>query len=71
MSWEIELPADAEGPITATVARRAEPHVAGSMRTGTEFLTGLESWFTLPTQPGAPPPPPYKMAILTWVTIFP
>ncbi|HEY5987201.1 MAG TPA: hypothetical protein VIV12_12630, partial [Streptosporangiaceae bacterium] len=39
--------------------------------TGTEFLTGLESWFTLPTQPAAPPPPPYKMAILTWVTIFP
>ena len=50
--------------------KRAEPHVAGSMRTGTEFLTGLESWFTLPTQPGAPPPR-YKMAVLTWVTIFP
>ena len=48
---------------------RAEPHVAGPMRT--EILTGLESWFTLPTQPGAPPPPPYKMAILTWATIFP
>jgi antibiotic biosynthesis monooxygenase (ABM) superfamily enzyme len=140
MSWEIELPADAEGPITATVARRvkpgheaafeefltgiggaakafpgylgsvvfrpaggqsgtyrivyrfdspahlrgwldsdehaawmerAAPHVAGPMRTGTEFLTGLESWFTLPMQPGTPPPPPYKMAVLTWVTIFP
>ncbi len=48
---------------------RAEPHVAGPMRT--QFLTGLESWFTLPTEPGAPPPPPYKMAVLTWVTIFP
>jgi antibiotic biosynthesis monooxygenase (ABM) superfamily enzyme len=48
---------------------RAEPHVAGPMRT--QILTGLESWFTLPTQPGAPAPPPYKMAILTWVTIFP
>ena len=48
---------------------RAEPHVAGPMRT--QFLTGLESWFTLPTQPGAPAPPSYKMAILTWVTIFP
>ena len=48
---------------------RAEPHVAGPMRT--EFLTGLESWFTLPTQPGAPPPPRYKMAAVTWVTIFP
>jgi uncharacterized protein len=46
---------------------RAEPHVAGPMRT--QFLTGLESWFTLAAQPGAPPP--YKMAVLTWVTIFP
>lgn len=49
--------------------QRAEPHVASPMRT--QFLTGLESWFTLPTQPGAPPPPPYKMAVLTWATIFP
>ena len=48
---------------------RAEPHVAGPMRT--QVLTGLEGWFTLPTRPGAPPPPPYKMAIVTWMTIFP
>jgi antibiotic biosynthesis monooxygenase (ABM) superfamily enzyme len=47
---------------------RADPHVAGPMRT--QFLTGLEGWFTLPAQPGAPPPP-YKMAVVTWVTIFP
>jgi uncharacterized protein len=48
---------------------RAEPHVAGPMQT--QILTGLESWFTLPAEPGAPPPARYKMAILTWVTIFP
>jgi antibiotic biosynthesis monooxygenase (ABM) superfamily enzyme len=48
---------------------RAEPHAAGP--TQERFLTGLESWFTLPAQPGAAPPPPYKMAVLTWVTIFP
>ncbi len=48
---------------------RAEPHAAEPMRTG--YLTGLEGWFTLPAQPGAPPPPPWKMALLTWVTIFP
>jgi uncharacterized protein len=48
---------------------RAEPHVIGPMRT--QFLTGLESWFTLPGEPGAPPPPAYKMALLTWLTIFP
>jgi antibiotic biosynthesis monooxygenase (ABM) superfamily enzyme len=48
---------------------RAEPHAAGPTRT--QFLTGLETWFTLPARPGAPPPPPYKMALLTWITIFP
>src|SRR5215831_9734204 len=48
---------------------RAGPHVAGPMRT--EFLTGLETWFTVPAQPGAAPPPPYKMAIVTWAAIFP
>ena len=47
---------------------RAEPHVIGPMRTS--FVTGLETWFTLPGRPG-PPPPPYKMALLTWITIFP
>jgi uncharacterized protein len=48
---------------------RAEPHVVGPMRTS--FVTGLETWFTLPGAPGAVPPPPYKMALLTWITIFP
>jgi len=48
---------------------RAEPHVIGPMRT--RFVTGLESWFTLPGRPSIPPPPPYKMALLTWITIFP
>ena len=41
----------------------------GPMRTS--FVTGLETWFTLPGQPGATPPPPYKMALLTWITTFP
>jgi antibiotic biosynthesis monooxygenase (ABM) superfamily enzyme len=35
----------------------------------TQFLTGLESWFTLPGRPGTPRP--YKMALLTWITICP
>jgi antibiotic biosynthesis monooxygenase (ABM) superfamily enzyme len=48
---------------------RAEPHAIGPIRT--RYLTGLESWFTLPARPGAPPPPPYKMALLTWITITP
>ena len=48
---------------------RAEPHAIGPMRT--QFVTGLETWFTLPGRPDTPPPPPYKMALLTWITIFP
>jgi antibiotic biosynthesis monooxygenase (ABM) superfamily enzyme len=43
--------------------------VIGPMRT--QFLTGLENWFTLPGRSGTPPPPPYKMALVTWTTIFP
>ena len=58
-----------DSPEHAAWLARAEPHVAGPMRT--QVLTGLEGWFTLPTEPGAPPPPPYKMAVVTWVTIFP
>jgi antibiotic biosynthesis monooxygenase (ABM) superfamily enzyme len=37
----------------------------------TQILSGLETWFTLPRLPGTPPPPRYKMAVLTWITIFP
>jgi uncharacterized protein len=63
------LQAWVDSPERAAWLARAEPHVAGPMRT--QVLTGLESWFTLPTQPGAPPPPRYKMALVTWATIFP
>jgi antibiotic biosynthesis monooxygenase (ABM) superfamily enzyme len=34
-------------------------------------LTGLETWFTLPSRPGEPAPPRYKMAIITWFAVFP
>jgi uncharacterized protein len=34
-------------------------------------LTGLETWFTLPSKPGEPAPPRYKMAIVTWLAVFP
>jgi uncharacterized protein len=58
-----------DSPEHAAWLARAEPHVAGPMRT--QVLTGLEGWFTLPTQPGVPPPPAYKVAVVTWATIFP
>ena len=57
-----------DSPERAAWLARAGPHVAGPMRT--QYLTGLEGWFTLPAQPGAPPPP-HKMAIVTWAAIFP
>jgi uncharacterized protein len=36
-----------------------------------QILTGLETWFTLPTQTAVVPPPRYKMVLMTWVVIFP
>jgi antibiotic biosynthesis monooxygenase (ABM) superfamily enzyme len=48
---------------------RAEPHVIGPMRS--RIVTGLETWFTLPGRPAISPPPAYKMALVTWITIFP
>ena len=34
-------------------------------------LTGLETWFTLPSRTGEPAPPRYKMAVVTWLAVFP
>ena len=34
-------------------------------------LTGLETWFTLPSRAGEPAPPRYKMALVTWLAVFP
>ena len=36
-----------------------------------QVLTGLETWFTLPSKPGEPSPPRYKMALVTWLAVFP
>jgi uncharacterized protein len=36
-----------------------------------QVLTGLETWFTLPGKPAIVPPPRYKMAIVTWLAVFP
>ena len=34
-------------------------------------LTGLETWFALPTARTKTPPPRWKMALVTWLGIFP
>jgi antibiotic biosynthesis monooxygenase (ABM) superfamily enzyme len=36
-----------------------------------EILTGLETWFTVPSRPGLAPPPRAKMTFLSWLGIFP
>ncbi len=36
-----------------------------------QVLTGLETWFTLPGKAELIPPPRYKMAIVTWLAVFP
>ena len=36
-----------------------------------DVLTGLETWFTLPSKSGESAPPRYKMAIVTWLAVFP
>lgn len=35
-----------------------------------QILTGMETWFTLPTQLGKPAPPRYKMAVITWLGVY-
>lgn len=35
-----------------------------------EIITGLETWFSLPSQPVNLPPPRYKMAVVIWIGIF-
>jgi hypothetical protein len=36
-----------------------------------QILTGLETWFTLPEKRTVIPPSRYKMALITWLAIFP
>ena len=46
---------------------RAKPLTVGDPRV--ELTTGLEHWFTLPD--ASVQPPRHKMALLTWVAVFP
>ena len=48
---------------------KARPHLREKEKV--QVLTGLETWFTLPTKPGVPAPPRYKMAVVTWLAVFP
>ena len=39
--------------------------------TATRMLTGMEGWFALPAAQTRGPPPRWKMAVVTWLGIFP
>ncbi len=43
----------------------------GVHTTPLKVLCGLETWFTLSPGEAIVPPPRYKMAIVTWIAIFP
>ena len=36
-----------------------------------DHLTGMETWFALPKQPGRPAPRKWKMVVATWLGVFP
>lgn len=55
--------------VRAAWLARAEPFTEGAVRR--KVVTGLEHWFTLPGAPRALPPPRHKMAVVTWLAIFP
>jgi antibiotic biosynthesis monooxygenase (ABM) superfamily enzyme len=55
-------------PVRNDWIERARPLTVGEPRV--ELTTGLEHWFTLPAS-ATLMPPRYKMALLTWMAIFP
>jgi uncharacterized protein len=54
--------------IRQKLLKRANRLTVGSSQVS--IFTGLETWFTLPQQPGVPPPPRYKMMVISGITIY-
>lgn len=65
---EDALTAWSTSPERAGWLEKADPLVEHTLR---HQQTGLETWFTLPGEEVPAPPPKYKMALLTWIAIFP
>ena len=57
-----------ESPERDDWVRRAEP-LAEEVKIATQ--SGMETWFTLPGRPPPAPPSRAKMAVLSWVAIYP
>jgi uncharacterized protein len=60
--WETSL-------IRQRLLERTQKFTIGSRKL--QRITGLETWFTLPSQGAIVPPPRYKMLTVTFLTIFP
>jgi uncharacterized protein len=58
-----------DSPIRAKWIKRAIDFTEGDVQV--QKLTGLEFWFTLPKTSLQTPPPRYKMAIVTFLALFP
>ena len=59
--WEIS-------PIRQRLLEQANRLTVGAGQVS--ILTGLETWFTLPKNLGLPPPPRYKMMVISGITIY-
>jgi antibiotic biosynthesis monooxygenase (ABM) superfamily enzyme len=58
-----------ESDVRARRLREAEALCDGAATM--QRLTGLETWFSLPDRPALAPPPRYKMAITSFIAVFP
>jgi uncharacterized protein len=58
-----------ESPLRKQWLEKAKPLVLDEFKE--TVLSGLETWFTLPAQPGALPPPRYKMAAMSVLVVYP
>ncbi|MFT3840724.1 MAG: antibiotic biosynthesis monooxygenase [Myxococcaceae bacterium] len=63
------LRAYTESPQRLQWLKKVEPLVLEPFKE--TYLSGLETWFTLPAQPSLAPPPRYKMAAVTGLVVYP
>lgn len=58
-----------DSPIRAAWIKKTGEFTLGDVKV--QKLTGLEFWFSLPSHPLQHPPPRYKMAVVTFLALFP
>ncbi len=58
-----------ESPVRKEWLEKVKPLVLDGFKETT--LTGLETWFAVPAKPGMQPPPKHKMAVVSFLVVFP